>query len=1273
MRQQSIKEHSASQDRRQDLIDRINNTAKLADGPVPAKRNLFSPRGRHAKPSQITSPTRSIIALTLAVSSLCVTPAITANATEPTIVDRASSIIEPSRSTSTSGVSPDVDASPESKTPTTLDTVDSSPHPTQSDGSDVDNGLSPRSGSSEPADAASPKAELPASGTWGSCQWDIDVNGVLTIHAGTGAPVTTNDGDASPWADHAGQVTAVHTTGVVVLPAAASRLFQNMTNLTDISGLANFDTSNAKTMHSMFSGCRNLADLSPLSRWNTTNIQNLGYMFTGCNEITTLESLASWRLPKAYHLQGMFQDCYELTDISATANWELGPAVRQTGWMFRDCHSLSDISALASWRITRIQQTSGMFQSCFNITSTAPLKDWGTSELTNMSYMFYLEKEGVKGKLTDLSGLAGWDVRKVVSMTYLFADQSRLQDLSPLEGWDTSSVIDMNSLFMNDAGINDLSPLSGWKTGNVTGMDRVFQGCGSVSSLEPLASWDTSKVKTMMYMFYKCGEVDSLEPLKNWNVGNVQKMMGTFGLMTQLTSLAGLEDWDVSSLVYMGDPGVSPGGTFSNCVKLTDISAISNWNVSNVKVMRDLFYNDKVLTDITPLSNWKTTSVTSIDGLMLACGIRDVNALKNWDTSKVWTTWGAFYKCPNLTNIDGISNWNTTSLRHMSIMFVNTPISTLNALKNWDVSHVTDANEVFLGCSKLTDASALQNWDLNAIVPGRSTGVFKGCSSLELAGVPTADHNGAWLLGEYANATTPKGWTAYDWAPVNRNLTSSQVKAGYTGSNTTITDVRVWRLGVKYWGTCPWWVDDEGTLHINDVPGEGVGADVSDSMAPPWGNQRTSVKRIASNGKVVMPSLSNKLFMGMENLTDIKGLESWDSSNATEMNLLFLTCKSLRDLTPIGKWDMSHVWSMHHAFQECGSIDSLLPLSRWNVESVVNMTCIFEGANNLTSLDGLENWDTRSLVFASGLFSAYRYASAVRPSPYPESGKINDVSALSNWDMSHVTQAVGILAGSQLDDLDDLRNWDMSSCTMFNGMFTHSPNLRDTSAIANWKMNETVLSSQDNPTQYMFRDCPNIIRAGVPAVNHGARYVAPEYPNRNWSDEGLPITPLKNSNGIYPYMTSNDEDREFTDNGGVFIPYQPVYIVTFDNNDATKPGALPDRQWAYVTPTGGQRGDVDLPVDYKGLRTGYHFAGWSTTPDASSGVISPDDATWRPSGGLSTGDPSKIVLYAVWEANTTSELPSTGSRGLIELVLGFFGTVGLVVVTGRTRKPRHGA
>lgn len=1146
---------------------------------------------------------------------------------------------------------------------------------------------------------------IPANGTWGSCQWDIDVNGVLTIHAGTGAPVTINDGDVSPWADHAGQVTAVHTTGVVVLPAASSRLFQNMTNLTDISGLANFDTSNAKTMHSMFSGCRNLADLTPLSSWNTTNIQNLGYMFTGCWKITTLEPLASWRLPKAYHLQGMFQDCYELTDISATADWELGPAVIQTGWMFRDCHSLSDISALASWRITRIQQTSGMFQSCFNITSTAPLKDWGTSELTNMSYMFYgLEKDGVKGKLTDLSGLAGWDVRKVVSMTYLFADQPQLQDLSPLEGWDTSSAIDMNSLFMNDAGINDLSALSGWRTGNVTGMDRVFQGCGSVSSLEPLASWDTSKVKTMMYMFYKCGGIGSLEPLRDWKTVSVQNMMGTFGLMTQLTSLAGLEDWNVSSLVYMGDPGAaSPaGGTFNNCSNLTDISALRDWKTVSVQNMRDVFSGCSKLVDISPLSNWEMTSVTRIDGMFLFTGIQNVDALSKWDVSNVNTIWGTFYNCPDLTNIDGLSEWNTSSLVYMSIAFTKCrKLENVDALASWDTSKVTDARDVFNECSSLRDTSALQNWNLNAIVPGKSTGVFKGCSSLELVGVPTPEHNGGWLVDQYAAATSPKNWTAYDWAPVNRDLTSSQVQAGYTGSNSTITDVRVWRLGVRYWGTCPWWVDDEGTLHINDVPGEGTGTDVADTSQIPWWAERRSIRRIATQGKVVMPELSVGLFREMPNLTEVPGLNEWDSSRVRSMASMFNSDFSLQDLTGIEDWNVSQVEDMncmffrnmslmgieslsqwdtvsltntHHMFQGTVKLRSLRPLSSWKMGGVTTMRCMFEGAISLVDLDGLEDWDVSNVTDMAGFVASMPSASADNPN-FNEYGPSHlvDVSSLEHWNVSNVHNFTAMFAGARITDTDALEHWDVHSGTTFQAMFTHCDKLADTSALASWKMDEDALAESSNPMSYMFRNCSSIVRAGVPAVGKGASYVAPAYPDRNWTDEMLPITPLKDSAGIYPYMTSNTEGRDFTDSGGVFIPYQPVYIVTYDANGASREGELPSREWAYVDPSESQSGTITIadPMAYDGMKVGYHFAGWSMSPDGSTGIISTAQPAWRPTGDLSTGDPSRIVLYAVWEANATSTLPSTGSRDIWMLLGGMLSTIGLFLVTGRIRRPRH--
>lgn len=338
------------------------------------------------------------------------------------------------------------------------------------------------------------------------------------------------------------------------------------------------------------------------------------------------------------------------------------------------------------------------------------------------------------------------------------------------------------------------------------------------------------------------------------------------------------------------------------------------------------------------------------------------------------------------------------------------------------------------------------------------------------------------------------------------------------------------------------------------------------------------------------------------------------------------------------------------------------------------MRCMFEGAISLVDLAGLEDWDVSNVTDMAGFVASMPSASADNPN-FNEYGPSHlvDVSSLEHWNVSNVQNFTAMFAGARITDTDALEHWNVHSGTTFQAMFTHCDKLADTSALASWKMDEDALAESSEPMSYMFRNCSSIVRAGVPAVGKGASYVAPAYPDRNWTDETLPITPLKDSAGIYSYMTSNDEAQEFTDNGGVFIPYQPVYIVTFDDNGATKPGTLPDRQWAYVNPTGGQSGSVNLPVGYKGLRTGYHFAGWSTTPDASSGVISPDDATWRPSGGLSTGDPSKIVLYAVWEANLTSELPSTGSRGLIELVLGFFGTVGLVVVTGRTRKPRHGA
>ena len=1061
---------------RQDLIDRINNTARNEFlHPVSGvRKSLFVHRGRHAKPSRIVSPTRSIVALTLVVSSLCVTPAANADAVKSVVESKTASAYDSHSALDDSGKA-DVEV-------TTFDSDVAGRSPELGDiSSESSSSLRPQSLLKVPQTEGdvSPTAVVPASGTWGTCRWDIDSDGVLTIHAGTGADSASTTG--APWYKWASDITAVRSDGTVFMPSTAVGLFYGCVNLTDISGLSKFDTSRLSNAHSMFRDCQKLTDLSPLSGWATSNLKILDWTFFGCGELTNLDALSNW---DTANLQSLYRT-------------------------FERCAGLTDVSGLSSWR---------------------------TPNLKSMYYTFAYDQ------IADFTALKNWDVSKVTSMECLFESNKVISNADFTAGWDTSSL---------------------------TNITQIFHLCHGMKNYKALANWKTGKITHMHGAFFQA-------------------------------------------------------------------------NMSNA--------------NMTYISNWDTSSLISIAQ--------------------------AFAGCP-MTNLDALRNWNTDKLRGMGLAF-------------W-------------GCGSLTDTSALADWNLNSITSNDNP--FTSCDKLSIVGVPTVDHNGAWLLARYTELTGTKGWTAYDWVPVNRNLTSSQVKAGYTGSNTTITDVRVWRLGVKYWGTCPWWVDAEGILHINDVPGEGTGADVRVSQADaptpedtaqiPWWAERRNIKGIATQSRVVMPESSTGLFMYMPNLTEVSGLSKWDASQVRDMDNMFRVDASLQDLTgiedwnvsqvedmncmfwgnkaltgidPLAQWDTTSLTNTNFMFQGTIKLRSLRPLSSWKMGGVTTMICMFEGAISLVDLDGLEDWDVSNVTDMANFVSSIAYATADNPNlnEYGPSHLV-DVSSLEHWNVSNVHNFTAMFAGARITDTDALEHWDVHSGTTFKAMFTHCDKLADTSALASWKMDEDALAKSSEPMSYMFRNCSSIVRAGVPAVGKGASYVAPAYPDRNWTDETLPITPLKDSNGIYPYMTSNDEDQEFTDNGGVFIPYQPVYIVTFDDNGATKPGVLPDRQWAYVNPTGGQSGSVNLPVGYKGLRTGYHFAGWSTTPDASSGVISPDDATWRPSGGLSTGDPSKIVLYAVWEANLTSELPSTGSRGLIELVLGFFGTVGLVVVTGRTRKPRHGA
>ena len=100
-----------------------------------------------------------------------------------------------------------------------------------------------------------------ASGTWGTCPWEIDADGVLTVYPGTGVN-TVEDGYGgnspgllTPWTSYADQIKQVRfvtteeggETQYVVFPEIVNNLLTNMKNLesVDFSGV---DASNCRYM-----------------------------------------------------------------------------------------------------------------------------------------------------------------------------------------------------------------------------------------------------------------------------------------------------------------------------------------------------------------------------------------------------------------------------------------------------------------------------------------------------------------------------------------------------------------------------------------------------------------------------------------------------------------------------------------------------------------------------------------------------------------------------------------------------------------------------------------------------------------------------------------------------------------------------------------------------------------------------------------------------------------------------------------------------------------
>lgn len=218
----------------------------------------------------------------------------------------------------------------------------------------------------------------------------------------------------------------------------------------------------------------------------------------------------------------MFKSCTALTDIDALADWDVSH-VYNINEMFSGCESLQNIEGFSEWNTSMVSGMSRVFANCA-IEDVNALENW---VVAGTRYSSYDGWGGIAGmfygctSLTNIDGLANWDVSSAYNMEGMFGGCDSLTYISGLSNWDVSAVEDMNGLFSGNEKLNNVNALADWNTSSVTDMNGLLAECPELVDITGLSKWDTGKVKDMSMMFYACENLRDASDINDWNISNV--------------------------------------------------------------------------------------------------------------------------------------------------------------------------------------------------------------------------------------------------------------------------------------------------------------------------------------------------------------------------------------------------------------------------------------------------------------------------------------------------------------------------------------------------------------------------------------------------------------------------------------------------------------------------------------------------------------------------------------------------------------------------------
>ena len=727
-----------------------------------------------------------------------------------------------------------------------------------------------------------------ASGTWGNCDWNIDVSGKLSIYTHDGAlsgitqPFETLPSGKPiglPWDNFVDDITSVYVGKGIVANNSSAGLLSNMPNVEEIdvgnldvkyvlgldnffahddnlkviSGLGNWNISNAITINNIFAYDEQLSSISGIEKWDTSNITNMGSMFLN-DEMLNFSDFENWNTSNVTSMASMFNSS-GISDFTQLANWDVSSVVDMMAMFSRDT-AMTNID-VSHWNTDSLANTSNMFSGCKSLNDIKGLGSMNMSKVTDISIMFSQDS-----LLSSLSGVENWDVSNVANMTSLFNGCSNLQSLD-LTRWDTSNVTNMSSMFGGDLNLDEktLLGISNIDTSKVTNMSGMFSNTGFV--ILDLNHFNTDSLTKMNNMFSNTKKLQQLKG--NFNISGLTELTSVF-MNSSVSDFSNfnIEKWDTKNIE-------SFNGTFQG-TNFETYDFLKNWNVSSGQIFQYMFSNCKNII-IAPTAKWSIKST--------------VGKLNLFEM---------FGNDPELISAD-MSNWTpAVPVSSMYYMFRNDNKLTSLDLSGFDISdatmtsafaNTTDLWKIKLGPNSVIPlGTGLTTHDKGSIIndPMDPDGSYKAVGSYWQAVGTGTDHepNGDLysqdqLLESYAN---PGGKTeTYVWqqqAKIDMKMTVPDIDFGTTTTSSGIVHRKS---------------DFAISIDNESYPTDAVPSDLSVSMDAPLTDETDKTKtlndvlvfRDKSNNESILSSADTKIYSG--EIANGSNTISWDNDHGILLNM----------------------------------------------------------------------------------------------------------------------------------------------------------------------------------------------------------------------------------------------------------------------------------------------------------------------------------------------------------------------------------------------------